>query len=136
MVTPTDDGLEYVADLIFDSVTTIALGTGSAPEQQSNTALASEEYRQSVGASNVSIVDIDGPVVLYQIVIKGGTQIAGGVTLHEIGLFADATGNGSADTCVVRDTFGASELTTGRFSTFQIKLPVASGVSPSSGGSG
>jgi len=127
VVISTNDGLEHVADLIQDSVDTIAIGTGSTTEAQTDSSLENEEYRASVGASNVSIVDLSGSGVLYQLNIKGGTQVAGGTQIQEIGLFADADGDGTAEILVVRDTFGIKEITSGRFSTFEIELPVENG---------
>ena len=127
MVISTYDGLEHVADLIQDSVDTIAIGTGGTTEAQTDSSLENEEYRASVGASNVSIVDLSGSGVLYQLNIKGGTQVAGGTQIQEIGLFADADGDGTTEILVVRDTFGIKEITSGRFSTFEIELPVENG---------
>lgn len=127
MVTATSVGLEHVADLFIGSVTTIALGTGSDPESKGDEALANEVYRQSVGANNISLVDLQGAGIHYAINIKGGLQIPGGTTITEIGLFADSDNQQGAETLVVRDTFNGVELTSGYFSTFKIKVPIHGG---------
>lgn len=127
MTTVTTVGLEHAADLLQSSIKTIALGTDGTAEKPSNTALKNEVYRQSAGATNIAIIDEKDAEIAYRISIKGGLQISGGTKIKEIGLFADSKGGQNAETLVIRDTFNTVELTSGKFTTFEIKVPVKGG---------
>jgi len=90
----TDVGLYYLADHAFGvepaTINAIAVGTGTAPESTDDTALANEIYRTDPSNSNIVFQEDSSDQSTYEgiITLQGGTEVAGGTGITEIGAFA------------------------------------------------
>lgn len=92
MTTLTDDGLDYLAAHavggIDEDINTVAVGTGTAPEAQTNTELDNEIYRATAAEDNARFVENDDDPTRHQGIIEvtGGMEVADGTEITEIGL--------------------------------------------------
>ena len=97
MVTPTDDGLEwmnaYQAGLAPGPLDTIAVGTGTGAEDAAATALQSEIYRASAADAVVDFVPNSGDATIIHAIIEltGGLELPAGANVTEVGVITTAT---------------------------------------------
>lgn len=93
MVTLTDTGLEWLGDKVIDNVSTtldtVAVGSGNG-ESATATSLGSQEFSADSGTSIVEFVETgtEGQIEA-RIEVTGGTEVPAGVTITEIGVFAN-----------------------------------------------
>jgi len=120
MTTITDSGLEVVGDLLIGTasgqIDALAVGSGTASESTTATALTSEEHRAPVSGSNADVTET-GPTgeTELSIRIKGGLEVPAGTAISEVAAF-------SAGTLVVIDTFNAVTIETGHTEEFTIPV--------------
>lgn len=117
-----NSGYVLVAERLLGNTTelldAVAIGTGTATLTETNTSLANEVYRSTTSDSNVSI-DLSGNEpgeIIARITVSGGTEVAAGTTITEIGLFGDQ------NTLVYRETFDGVTIDSGDRKTFEFAI--------------
>lgn len=125
MVTTSKPGLDFFRDAATGAVDaeldTIAVGNGTAAENNDDASLANEVYRSS--GTNVEILDGDLPGEFSAVInLKGGTQVAGGTTITEMAVIA-----GGIDLPVTRDVFSGKTIDAGYTEDFQMPLDINEG---------
>jgi len=112
----------------------VAVGSGSANLDGSDTQLDVEEYRADRTNSNVSIEDssIDGRITI-KISISGGTEVAANTAITEFGIFACDINNppedgttDEDDVLLYRELRGGVTLESGDRKTFEIPYTIES----------
>lgn len=118
MTTVPDDGLEARGDLLLNAVAYVAIGTG---QNESTTAsdLGNRVYTAQVSNSNVEVVET-GTTGEYEVIIrvKGGTEVAGGTGVSEMGVFDGDPASGGA--LLVIDEFPTVTVEAGHTEEFTI----------------
>lgn len=125
MTTTTNNGLEVIGDLLIGSVSgqidALAVGSGSGSEDVSATNLNNEEHRAAVSGNNVELVET-GQTGESQLIIrvKGGTEVAAGTPITEIGAFFNGAGGGGE--LVFVDEFNAVTVEAGHTEEFTVPI--------------
>jgi hypothetical protein len=125
MTTITDSGLEVVGDLLIGTasgqIDALAVGSGTASESTTATALKTEEHRAPVSGSNADVTET-GPTgeTELSIRIKGGLEVPGGTPIAEIGAFFDGAGGGGE--LIAIDNFNPVTVESGDAQEFILPL--------------
>lgn len=97
MVTPTDDGIEWIGQYLAGKapgpLDTMAVGTGTGAEAATATELQSETYRATITDSVVEFVQDSGDATIQYAVIEltGGLELPADTGITEVGVFTTAT---------------------------------------------
>ncbi len=130
MTTTTNDGLEVIGDLIIGNVDAeidaIAVGSGTGSEVDDASSLNNEEHRATVSDTNVEIIET-GETGQSELIIrvKGGTEVAAGTPITEVGAFFNGAGGGG--TLVFVDNFDATNVEAGHTEEFTIPVDIQRG---------
>lgn len=122
MTTTTDLGLEWIGDKtidnVNDSISKIAVGSGSGNESTVASSLANEVYRGDVADSNVTQVESSATGRFdTEVVVTGGVEVPANTVITEIALFS-----GSGVMIVIDDFDSGVTVGAGVKQSFQIRF--------------
>jgi len=121
MTTTPDNGLDRIATSIINTVSHVAVGTGTN-ESASAPALGNREFAASRSDAPVEILQPgETDEIEVVIAIKGGTEVSGGTGISEIGVFdGDPTITGA--TLLFIDEFQTVTVEDGHTEEFTIPV--------------
>jgi hypothetical protein len=121
MTTIPDNGLDRIATSIADSVSHVAVGSGTN-ESTSATALGNREFAAARSTATVEILQPGETGEIEAVIaVKGGTEVPGGTGISEVGVFdGDPTAAGA--TLLFIDEFSTVTVEDGHLEEFTIPI--------------
>jgi hypothetical protein len=122
MTTITNVGLTALDDALIDPsaarIDTLAIGTATGSEAPDATALGAEVFRSDIADGNVELVQTGGGERELTIRVSGGSDVAGGTTVSEVGVIVGGAGGGGVLAAI--DNFSGVTIETGDVESFSI----------------
>jgi len=121
MTTTPDNGLDRIATSIADSVSHVAVGSGTN-ESTSATALGDREFAAARSTTTVEILQPGETGQIEAVIaVKGGTEVPGGTGISEVGVFDDDPTAAGA-TLLFIDEFSTVTVEDGHLEEFTIPI--------------
>jgi len=121
MTTIPDNALDRIATSIADSVSHVAVGSGTN-ESTSATALGKREFAAARSTATVEILQPGETGEIEAVIaVKGGTEVPGGTGISEVGVFDDDPAVAAA-TLLFIDEFPTVTVEDGHLEEFTIPI--------------